>query len=126
MTVVRRLSRRRPGPWSQGPRACAASGVGPLSARERVAYRWRSHRCHRRRPVLDDLAYEDSESPAIGVVPAGVSWEEVKDHIKIAHHPLLVPFGRTDPAPPAGAHRPLAARRSVPGRPALTMADQHL
>jgi len=42
--------------------------------------------------VLDDLAYEDSESPAIGVVPAGVSWEEVQDHIKIAHHPLLVPL----------------------------------
>jgi hypothetical protein len=41
--------------------------------------------------VLDDLAYEDSESPAIGVAPAGVSWEEVQDHIKIAHHPLLVP-----------------------------------
>lgn len=42
--------------------------------------------------MLDDLAYEDSESPAIGVVPAGVSWEEVQDHIKIAHHPLLVPL----------------------------------
>jgi hypothetical protein len=40
--------------------------------------------------VLDDLAYEDSESPAIGLVQAGVSWEEVEDHIKIAHHPLLV------------------------------------
>jgi len=25
-------------------------------------------------------------------VPAGVSWEEVQDHIKIAHHPLLVPL----------------------------------
>jgi hypothetical protein len=42
--------------------------------------------------VLDDLTYEDSESPAIGLVPAGVSWEEVQDHIKIAHHPLLVPL----------------------------------
>jgi len=40
--------------------------------------------------VLDDLEYDDSESPAIGLVPAGVSWEEVHDHIKIAHHPLLV------------------------------------
>lgn len=42
--------------------------------------------------MLEGLAYEDSESPAIGVVPAGVSWEEVPDHIKIAHHPLLVPL----------------------------------
>jgi hypothetical protein len=57
-----------------------------------VAYRWRSHRYHGRRPVLDDLVYEDSESPAIGLVPAGVSWEEVQNHIKIAHHPLLVPL----------------------------------
>ena len=40
--------------------------------------------------MLDELAYEDSESPAIGLVPAGVSWKEVQDHIKIAHHPLLV------------------------------------
>lgn len=42
--------------------------------------------------MLDDLAYEDSESPAIGLVPAGVPWEEVQNHIKIAHHPLLVPL----------------------------------
>jgi len=40
--------------------------------------------------VLDDLDYDDSESPAIGLVPAGVSWDDVYDHIKIAHHPLLV------------------------------------
>jgi hypothetical protein len=39
--------------------------------------------------VLDDLEYDDSESPAIGLVPAGVPWEDVLDHIKIAHHPLL-------------------------------------
>jgi hypothetical protein len=46
--------------------------------------------------VLDDLEYEDSESPAIGLVRAGVSWEDVRDHIKIAHHPLLVlPEGGT-------------------------------
>jgi hypothetical protein len=43
------------------------------------------------RPVLDDLEYDDSESPAIGVVRVGVSWEDVQDHIKIAHNPLLVP-----------------------------------
>jgi hypothetical protein len=41
--------------------------------------------------VLNDLEYDDSESPAIGLVPDGVSWDEVHDHIKIAHHPLLVP-----------------------------------
>ena len=40
--------------------------------------------------MLDDLEYDDSESPAIGLVPAGVPWEDVQDHIKIAHHPLLV------------------------------------
>jgi hypothetical protein len=44
----------------------------------------------RRRPVLEDLEYDDSEPPAIGLVPAGVRWEDVQDHIKIAHNPLLV------------------------------------
>jgi hypothetical protein len=44
--------------------------------------------------VLEDLEYEDSESPAIGLVPAGVRWEDVQDHIKIAHNPLLVPSAR--------------------------------
>ena len=39
--------------------------------------------------MLDDLEYDDSESPAIGLVPAGVPWEDIQDHIKIAHHPLL-------------------------------------
>jgi hypothetical protein len=41
--------------------------------------------------VLDDLEFDDSDSPAIGLVPPGVSWEQVRDHIKIAHHSLLVP-----------------------------------
>jgi hypothetical protein len=41
--------------------------------------------------VLDDLEFEDSDSPAIGLVPPGVSWDQVYDHIKIAHHSLLVP-----------------------------------
>jgi len=41
--------------------------------------------------MLDDLAYDDSESPAIGIVPPGTSWDQVADHIKIAHSPLLVP-----------------------------------
>ena len=41
--------------------------------------------------MLDDLEFDDSDSPAIGLVPTGVSWDEVRDHIKIAHHSLLVP-----------------------------------
>ena len=41
--------------------------------------------------MLYDLEIDDSDSPAIALVPPGVSWEEVRDHIKIAHHPLLVP-----------------------------------
>jgi hypothetical protein len=45
--------------------------------------------------VLDDLEFDDSDSPAIGLVSPGVSWDDVRDHIKIAHHSLLVP-------PPAG------------------------
>jgi hypothetical protein len=40
--------------------------------------------------VLQDLEFDDSDSPAIGLVPPGISWEEVRDHIKIAHHSLLV------------------------------------
>jgi hypothetical protein len=42
--------------------------------------------------VLDDLDFDDSDSPAIGLVPPGISWDEVRDHIKIAHHSLLVPL----------------------------------
>jgi hypothetical protein len=40
--------------------------------------------------MLADLAYDDSEPPTIGLVPVGVGWDEVQDHIKIAHSPLLV------------------------------------
>ena len=40
--------------------------------------------------MLDELAYDDSEPPTIGLVPAGVAWADVEDHIKIAHSPLLV------------------------------------
>lgn len=40
--------------------------------------------------MLEDLDIDDSGSPAIGVVPPGVSWDEVRDHIKIAHHHLVV------------------------------------
>ena len=39
--------------------------------------------------MLDDLEYDDSESPTIGLVPAGVPWEDIQDHIKIAHQPLV-------------------------------------
>jgi hypothetical protein len=47
--------------------------------------------------VLDDLEYDDSEPPAIALVPAGVPWEDIQDHIKIAHHPLVVlPAGGTE------------------------------
>ncbi|MGH3197030.1 MAG: hypothetical protein ACRDOH_20640 [Streptosporangiaceae bacterium] len=41
--------------------------------------------------MLEDLEFDDSDSPAIGLVPPGTSWEQVRDHIKIAHHHLLVP-----------------------------------
>ena len=57
-----------------------------------VAYRGGSTATTPEMPVLDDLTYDDSDSPAIGLVPAGVSWAAVEDHIKIAHHPLLVPL----------------------------------
>ena len=40
--------------------------------------------------MLEDLEFDDSDSPAIGLVPLGVSWAQVRDHIKIAHHSLLV------------------------------------
>ena len=40
--------------------------------------------------MLDGLSYDDSEPPSIGLVPRGTSWDEVHDHIKIAHSFLLV------------------------------------
>lgn len=40
--------------------------------------------------MLNDLEYDDLESPAIGLVPGVASWADVQDHIKIAHGPLLV------------------------------------
>ena len=40
--------------------------------------------------MLDDLSVDDGESPAIGLVSAGISWDEVRDHMKIGHDPLLV------------------------------------
>ena len=41
--------------------------------------------------MLEDLEFDDVGSPAIGLVPPGISWQQVHDHIKIAHHHLLVP-----------------------------------
>ena len=41
--------------------------------------------------MLDDLEFDDSDAPPIGLVPPGVSWDDVRDHIKIAHHSLLIP-----------------------------------
>ena len=41
--------------------------------------------------MLEDLDIDDSDSPAIALVPPGVSWTEIRDHIKIAHHHVLVP-----------------------------------
>ena len=41
--------------------------------------------------MLDGLSYDDSEPPSVGLVPPGTSWEDVHDHIKIAHNFLLVP-----------------------------------
>ena len=41
--------------------------------------------------MLDALEFDDSDAPAIGLEPPGVSWAQVRDHIKIAHHSLLVP-----------------------------------
>ncbi len=40
--------------------------------------------------MLDGLTYDDSEAPAIALVPQGTSWDAVHDHIKIAHDFLLV------------------------------------
>jgi hypothetical protein len=52
--------------------------------------------------VLHELDYDDSDAPSIGLVPPGVTWEDVYDHIKIAHHPLLVTLD--DGADHAGAY----------------------
>ena len=41
--------------------------------------------------MLEDLEFDDVGSPAIGLVPPGVSWQQVHDYIKIAHHHLLIP-----------------------------------
>jgi hypothetical protein len=43
--------------------------------------------------MLDSLSYDDQEPPSIGLVPPGTSWDEVHDHIKIAHDFLVVTSG---------------------------------
>jgi len=35
--------------------------------------------------MLDDLDYDDSDSPAIAIAAAGTTWQDVQDHVKIAH-----------------------------------------
>lgn len=40
--------------------------------------------------MLDGLSYDDSEPPSVALVPPGTSWDDVQDHIKIAHGFLLV------------------------------------
>lgn len=39
--------------------------------------------------MLDDLPVDDSEHPAIGLVPAGVPWQEAREHARIARAPIL-------------------------------------
>ena len=64
--------------------------------------------------MLDDLAYDDSEEPPVGLVPPGVSWDEVRDHIKIAHSPLLVgPAADGQYTGATGTSRPWSARGSA-------------
>jgi hypothetical protein len=40
--------------------------------------------------MLDGLTYDDNEPPSIALVPPGTSWDEVRDHIKIAHDFMLI------------------------------------
>jgi hypothetical protein len=41
--------------------------------------------------MLEDLEFDDSDAPPIGLIPPGISWQEVRDHVKIAHHSVLMP-----------------------------------
>jgi hypothetical protein len=74
-----------PAPSVAGQRA---GGLSPEQGVRRRRLSWRSS-ASGSWPMLDGLAYDDCEPPMIGLVPAGVAWDEVKDHIKIAHSPLL-------------------------------------
>ena len=62
--------------------------------------------------MLEDMEYDDADSPAIGLVPAGVSWETCGPH-KDRAHPLLVVLG--DGAGYAGVY--------WTGTEAVTVAD---
>jgi hypothetical protein len=73
-------------------RARAQAGCHPDRESAGVDYRGGTS-APGRWPMLDDLAYDDSEPPTIGLVPAGVPRDELKDHIKIAHSPLLAGAG---------------------------------
>jgi hypothetical protein len=47
--------------------------------------------------VFEELDVDDTELPAITVVPLSATWDEVYDHIKISHAPLVViPEGGED------------------------------
>lgn len=43
--------------------------------------------------MFDGMAYDDSDFPAIGLVPLDASWDDILDHIKIAHDFLLIQPG---------------------------------
>jgi hypothetical protein len=40
--------------------------------------------------MLSNLTYDDHDSPVIGLAPDGTTWQDVQDHIKITHSPVLV------------------------------------
>ena len=83
--------------------------------------------------MLENLDIDDSDSPPIGLVPPGVSWAEVRDHIKIAHHHLLVLddgdytgayWTGTDMALPLTAEQ-LAQRPFLEGAVGRVQQDRH-
>ncbi len=39
--------------------------------------------------MFEVLDVDDSEAPAIALAPAGASWDEIADHVKIVHNPVL-------------------------------------
>ena len=39
--------------------------------------------------MFEVLDVDDSEAPAISIAPAGASWDEITDHVKIMHNPVL-------------------------------------
>ena len=47
--------------------------------------------------MFQEVDVDDTELPAITVIPQSATWDEVYDHIKISHAPLLViPEGEED------------------------------